>query len=187
MIRHSSSLRPSPARLLLLAGATFASISVASAAMAKTVTMNLISTDGVGAAIGTIELEDSPQGLMLMPKLTGLPPGAHGFHLHAKASCAAAAGADGAMAAGMAAGGHFDPDGTKKHLGPDATGGHKGDLPVLNVAADGTAGGMLLAPHLKLADVSGHALMIHAGGDNYADDPKPLGGGGARIACGVVD
>jgi superoxide dismutase, Cu-Zn family len=28
--------------------------------------------------------------------------------------------------------------------------------------------------------------MIHAGGDNYADAPKPLGGGGARVACGVV-
>lgn len=28
--------------------------------------------------------------------------------------------------------------------------------------------------------------MVHAGGDNYADDPKPLGGGGARIACGSI-
>jgi superoxide dismutase, Cu-Zn family len=28
--------------------------------------------------------------------------------------------------------------------------------------------------------------MIHAGGDNYADQPQPLGGGGARIACGVI-
>ncbi|SSP59941.1 Cu/Zn superoxide dismutase [Acinetobacter baumannii] len=28
--------------------------------------------------------------------------------------------------------------------------------------------------------------MIHAGGDNYSDSPLPLGGGGARIACGVI-
>jgi Cu-Zn family superoxide dismutase len=28
--------------------------------------------------------------------------------------------------------------------------------------------------------------MIHEGGDNYSDQPKPLGGGGARIACGVI-
>jgi putative ABC transport system substrate-binding protein len=27
---------------------------------------------------------------------------------------------------------------------------------------------------------------IHAGGDNYSDQPAPLGGGGARIACGVA-
>nr|MBP8027895.1 superoxide dismutase [Acinetobacter sp.] len=24
------------------------------------------------------------------------------------------------------------------------------------------------------------------GGDNYADQPKPLGGGGERIACGLI-
>jgi Cu-Zn family superoxide dismutase len=28
--------------------------------------------------------------------------------------------------------------------------------------------------------------MVHAGGDNYDDTPAPLGGGGARIACGIV-
>jgi Cu-Zn family superoxide dismutase len=28
--------------------------------------------------------------------------------------------------------------------------------------------------------------MIHVGGDNYADHPMPLGGGGARMACGVI-
>jgi Cu-Zn family superoxide dismutase len=28
--------------------------------------------------------------------------------------------------------------------------------------------------------------MIHAGGDNYADKPKKLGGGGERIACAVI-
>jgi len=28
--------------------------------------------------------------------------------------------------------------------------------------------------------------MIHAGGDNMSDKPEPLGGGGARYACGVI-
>ena len=167
-----------------LAAALFVSTAAASAE-AKTVTMTLISVEGIGAVIGTIDLEDSPKGLVLTPHLAHLPPGEHGFHLHAKASCAAGE-QDGKMAPGMAAAGHFDPANTKKHLGPDAMGGHKGDLPALKVAADGTAGGTLLAPHLKLADLAGHALMIHAGGDNYADQPKPLGGGGMRIACGII-
>ena len=35
-------------------------------------------------------------------------------------------------------------------------------------------------------DLYGRALVIHAGGDNYSDSPEPLGGGGARLACGVV-
>jgi Cu-Zn family superoxide dismutase len=28
--------------------------------------------------------------------------------------------------------------------------------------------------------------MIHVGGDNHADHPEKLGGGGARVACGVI-
>ena len=47
--------------------------------------------------------------------------------------------------------------------------------------------GVLIAPRIKSLDaLKGHALMIHAGGDNYADQPAPLGGGGARLACGVL-
>jgi len=44
----------------------------------------------------------------------------------------------------------------------------------------------VLAPRLKLADLPGRSLMVHAGGDNHADHPAPLGGGGARVACGVI-
>jgi superoxide dismutase, Cu-Zn family len=154
-------------------------------AESKTVSMNLITAEGGGAPIGTIELEDSSAGLVLKPDLKGLPPGDHGFHLHVNPSCAPGE-EDGTMKAGLAAGGHFDPHETHKHLGPTATDGHQGDLPVLTVAADGSVSGTLTAPHLKVADVIGHALMIHEGGDNYSDQPKPLGGGGARIACGVV-
>ena len=170
-----------PIALALSVGA----VAFAEAASSKTVTIDAITAQGIGAAVGTITLQDSSGGLVLKTDLKGLTPGQHGFHLHANGSCAPAA-QNGQMAAGMAAGGHFDPAKTGKHLGPDAMGGHKGDLPVLVVAADGTAKVSLLAPHLKLADVAGHALMIHAGGDNYSDQPQPLGGGGARIACGVV-
>jgi Cu-Zn family superoxide dismutase len=55
--------------------------------------------------------------------------------------------------------------------------GHKGDMPVLTVEASGTATKAVTVPHLTLADVKGHSIMIHAGGDNYSDQPAPLGGG----------
>ena len=84
-----------------------------------------------------------------------------------------------------AAGGHLDPQQTKRHGLPWGD-GHLGDLPALVVAADGTATQPVLAPRLKLADVRSHALMVHAGGDNHADHPQPLGGGGGRVACGVI-
>ncbi|TXH61396.1 MAG: superoxide dismutase [Cu-Zn] SodC2, partial [Thiothrix sp.] len=60
------------------------------------------------------------------------------------------------------------------------------DLPALYVDSEGKATNPVLAPRLKLADLSGRALMIHAGGDNHSDHPAPLGGGGARMACGVI-
>ena len=28
--------------------------------------------------------------------------------------------------------------------------------------------------------------MVHAGGDNNSDQPEKLGGGGARVACGLI-
>jgi Cu-Zn family superoxide dismutase len=174
--------RLTAALIVLGASAGFAACAHAET---KTVSLNLITPEGAGAPIGTIELEDSGDGLILKPNLKGLPPGEHGFHLHVNPSCAPGE-QDGKMAAGIGAGGHFDPHETHRHLGPDAAGGHQGDLPVLKVADDGSASGTLMAPHLKVADMIGRALMIHAGGDNYADQPKPLGGGGARIACGVV-
>lgn len=150
-----------------------------------TVTMNAISAEGIGAAIGRVILTDTRRGLLVEPDLRGLPTGTHGFHVHEKPDCGAAAGPDGRPAAGLAAGGHYDPGKTGKHRGPHAMDGHLGDLPVLVVDTDGTAKLPVLASRLKVRDLRGRALMIHAGADNYADDPAPLGGGGARIACGV--
>jgi Cu-Zn family superoxide dismutase len=65
--------------------------------------------------------------------------------------------------------------------------GHLGDLPVLIVGADGAANQTLYVTRLHSpSEFKGHALVIHANGDNYSDLPAPLGGGGARLACGVV-
>ncbi|HLO78624.1 MAG TPA: superoxide dismutase [Cu-Zn] SodC [Magnetospirillum sp.] len=170
----------STAALLTLLAAT-----PALAANTVTITMNTIDAGGTGQSLGTIEARDTRHGLALSPKLQGLPPGPHGIHLHQNGNCGPAE-QDGKPVAGLTAGGHFDPQGTGKHKGPWESGGHQGDLPALSVNGDGTATEPLLAPHLKLADLKGRAIVIHAGADTYSDDPKPLGGGGARIACGVI-
>ena len=67
----------------------------------------------------------------------------------------------------VAAGGHFDPAKTGHHEGPMGK-GHLGDLPALTVDAKGMARKPVTAPRLKVADRGGHAIVIHAGGDNYA-------------------
>ncbi|MCF8053532.1 MAG: superoxide dismutase family protein [Desulfobacterales bacterium] len=92
---------------------------------------------------------------------------------------------DGKRVPGLAAGGHFDPQNTGRHEGPYGD-GHLGDLPPLYADEHGRATLPVLAPRIKVKDIKGRSLMIHAGGDNYSDHPAKLGGGGARIACGVV-
>lgn len=151
---------------------------LAQSALSLTVTMNTVDPQGQSKNIGSINLEAAKCGVLITPNLHGLPPGEHGFHIHEHPSCA-----DNAMAAG----GHLDPKKSEKHLGPYTTTGHQGDLPILVVDKNGNATLPTLAPNLTMAELEGHSIMIHLNGDNYSDTPEKLGGGGARIACGVIN
>ena len=169
------------------------------------VAIHRISAEGVGEVIGEVKAVDNEYGLLLMPNLIGLSPGIHGFHVHQNPDCGPAE-KEGEMVAGLAAGGHYDPQDTGAHKGPYDPAGHLGDLPALYFEIqEATPAGMVaeekgkieaplgaatlpvLAPRLKTADLKGRSLMIHQGGDNYSDYPQPLGGGGSRVACGVVE
>ena len=158
--------------------------SAGEAATAEAV-VNSVTASGGGRRLGTVTFSDTTNGLLITPKLSGLPPGRHGFHIHEKGDCGPATN-QGKPAAGFAAGGHYAPARTKKHLGPFNTGGHLGDLPVLEVDSRGDATQAVTAPHLAVTEIRGRSIMIHEGGDNYSDMPAPLGGGGARIACGLI-
>ena len=149
-----------------------------------TVKMNTISSDGVGKVIGRVAVRDTDKGLEMFPELRGLSIGEHGFHLNEGNSCDAAVNSEGVSVAGLAAGGHWDPDESGKHLGPYGL-GHRGDLSVLIVNSKGRTRTNVVAPRLRTDDLYGKTLIVHSGGDTYTDEP-PLGGGGARIACGVV-
>ena len=150
------------------------------------VTLHEVTKDGTGEEIGTVQFQDTGEhGLLIEPALRGLSQGAHGFHVHANPDCGPST-KDGKVVPGGAAGGHYDPDNTGKHEGP-AGAGHLGDMPALIVAPDGTTPVAMFAPRLTTTDLVGRSIMVHAQGDNYSDQPKPLGGGGARVACGVVE
>jgi len=152
---------------------------------ASTVQMHRVDEHGVGRSIGTVTLaQGAGGGVTLTPNLHGLPAGTHGFHVHETGNCGAKE-KDGRMEPGTAAGGHLDMKKTGKHEGPEGQ-GHEGDLPPLVVAADGKATSAVATRRLSLDELHGKALVIHEGGDNFSDQPKPLGGGGKRIACGVI-
>ena len=131
---------------------------------------------------GEVVAVQTPYGVAFFPNLKGLKSGLHGFHIHENPNC----GND-EKGLGMQAGGHWDPKKTNKHSFTWDNDGHKGDLPALFVEKDGSANSPVLAPKIKnISEIKNHALMIHFGGDNHSDHPAPLGGGGARIACGVI-
>ncbi len=149
----------------------------ASTSQADTTSATLYSThqDNQSVSLGRVIFTDTRYGLLIQPDLANLTPGLHGLHLHQHPDC-------GDM--GNHAGGHFDPQETKSHQGPYGK-GHLGDLPALYVDINGKATLVTLAPRLHVSDLQGLTLMIHENGDNYSDNP-PLGGGGSRIACGVI-
>jgi Cu-Zn family superoxide dismutase len=148
------------------------------------VTLNAVTTSGVGEPVARAELVQAPEGLQIVIVGPRLPVGPHGFHVHEMGNCNPKE-KDGKMEAAGAAGGHYDPQNSAKHAGPGKD-GHKGDLPLLNITSDGDqTRSAFVVPGLTLAEVRGRSLMIHAGGDTYSDEP-PMGGGGARIACGII-
>ena len=179
--------------LLALSFATFALSAVAHShhdhakdKNALTVEVELLDPVKGNQHAGHVYITESQYGLVFTPELKGLAVGLHGFHIHENPSCDAKE-KDGKLTAGLAAGGHWDPKGAKAHGFAWSDEAHLGDLPALYVDADGTSSNPVLAPRLKtLAEIKGRSLMIHAGGDNHSDHPAPLGGGGPRMACGVI-
>jgi Cu-Zn family superoxide dismutase len=139
-----------------------------------------------GRSVGYVSVEQTEYGVVFTPNLSGLPEGLHGFHIHENPSCDPFE-KNGKIVLGGSAGGHYDPLKTGLHGFPWTSGNHLGDLPPIHVDIDNKAVQPVLSPRVKLSDLSRRALMVHAGGDNHSDHPKALGGGGARLVCGVVE
>lgn len=145
-----------------------------------TVTLREAMAQGIGREVGTVRIEDSQYGLLVIPDLHGLSPGPHGAAVHQNPSCAPGGNATSEGAADTytdedqfppaprentssktvpagAAGGHYDPgrltehQGAWHHHGPYAE-GHLGDLPDIMVEQDGTAKIPVLAPRARLSD-----------------------------------
>jgi Cu-Zn family superoxide dismutase len=171
---------PDPRRAWpLLGGAAIAAclaVSAASAAPGDEASAAMVNADGV--PVGTVELTETPQGTLITAKLSNLPEGSHGFHVHETGSCEPPF---------TSAGGHYNPTSAKHGiLSPE--GMHAGDMPNIYVPASGELTIEILNAKLavdeSLLDDDGAAIVVHAGPDDYQSDPA--GDAGARIACGVI-
>ncbi len=170
---------------LLLVGAVIGSVAQAQVSSARAVLR-----DAAGNRVGSVDLTQTGEAVLVEASVEGLPPGFHGFHVHAVGQC---------KPPFTSAGGHFNPT-------ADPHGEHAGDMPVLLVMDDGTAQLSFLTDRFtveQLFDADRSAIIVHANADNYANIPTryhshtedvfgpdsatlATGDAGSRLACGVV-
>ena len=134
--------------------------------------------NSAGQTIGSVRAWQTAGGVSFRIAATGLPHGLHGIHIHAVGRCD--------TPDFSSAGPHWNPTG-KKHGMNNPAGPHAGDIPNVEVAANGVLGTTVTVPGASLAsllDADGAALVIHASADDYMTDPS--GNSGARIACAVI-
>jgi len=137
--------------------------------------------DAAGKPAGSATVTGSGDAHVLELKLSGIPAGEHGMHLHMVGSCE--------LPDFTSAGSHLNPH-NKQHGRDNPQGSHLGDLPNITAGPDGTAtvSVPLNAPQADLEkflfDADGTAIVVHATADDYRTDPT--GNSGGRIACGVL-
>jgi Cu-Zn family superoxide dismutase len=156
---------------------------VVSAGGAAAQTAKAVLKGADGATLGTLDLTQVSDGVLIRLAARGLPPGEHAFHVHAAGKCEPPF---------TTAGGHFNPD-NHKHGMMSAEGHHAGDMPNLIVPASGEVAVEVVNTAVTLAKdkpnslfkPEGTAFVIHAAADDYKTDPT--GNAGARIACAVVE
>lgn len=167
-------------RLLLTTGAA-AFLTLSAFAQNQRSAQAELSGNGV---TGTVTISETASGkIHVFVDAAGVPPGAHGFHVHEKGVCDADDGF-------KSAGGHLT--GGMNHGVEDSDGPHAGDLPNLHAGEDGIVqveyftDGFSLDPDASptISGPDGAAVILHAGADDYVTQPS--GDAGDRLACGVL-
>lgn len=134
-------------------------------------------TQGSSVA-GKVTLTKVEGGIKVSAHVTGLKPGAHGFHIHEFGDCTAPDGAS--------AGGHFNPAGAP-HAGPKDAHRHAGDLGNIEANAEGAATLEYVDAGIAFdgaESVLGRGVIVHANPDDFKT--QPTGNAGGRVACGVI-
>lgn len=179
-------VRIKPAMVLFITGAALSGCASTQTPSNRVASASATIVNAAGDERGTAELwQDRDNVVHVDVRVTGMPPGPHGIHVHAVGVCDAAGGT-----AFSSAGAHFNPLG-RQHGLDNPAGPHGGDAPNFTVSADGIGRATFTTDRISLLDGStslfdddGSAIVIHAAADDQISQPS--GNSGARIACGIV-
>lgn len=160
---------------IALAATGLSACATAPAAPTQVARANLVTV--AGQQVGTATIRATAAGLEVTVAASGLTPGKKGVHVHTTGACTPTF---------AAAGGHWNP-GSATHGLMGAPGQHAGDMPNLDIGANGSGSLVYMldsaATFDGLLDADGSAFVIHAGEDDQTTDPS--GNSGDRLACGV--
>ncbi|KAK8957223.1 hypothetical protein KSP39_PZI000644 [Platanthera zijinensis] len=190
----SSSLRPFSSSLstqpLRLHSLSFSSRRFAAGAVPRRMTVVSAKKKAVAVLKGNSQVEgvvtltqeqDGPTTVNV--RITGLTPGAHGFHLHEFGDTT-----NGCISTGA----HFNPE-NLTHGAPEDEVRHAGDLGNIIANGDGIAEAIIVDSQIPLGgpnSVVGRALVVHELQDDLGKGGHELslttGNAGGRLACGVV-
>jgi Cu-Zn family superoxide dismutase len=139
--------------------------------------------DAHGKTVGTLTVAPhSNGGVRFTGRLSDLPSGVHGFHIHEYGKCD--------PPDFKSAGAHFNTSG-KQHGEFNPQGKHEGDMGNVRVDAGGSAEVSLMNERVTLGagpnsllKPGGTSLVLHADADDQKTDPS--GNSGDRIACGII-
>jgi superoxide dismutase, Cu-Zn family len=155
--------------------------------------------DASGNKVGKVKFEGNEHGTVVKATVNGVTVGLdgyHGFHVHSN-DAGGPCNPQAASGPFTNVGGHWNPSGAL-HAG------HAGDLPSIQILADGTGNARSLTGRFDPSDIEGRAVILHAGPDNFGNIPtryvtgtpavagpdattSGTGDAGGRIACGIVE
>ena len=128
--------------------------------------------NGSGQTIGSVRAWQTAGGVSFRIEATGLPHGIHGIHIHSVGRCD--------PPDFTSAGPHWNPA-ARKHGSNNPQGPHAGDLPNVEVAANGVLGATFTLPGASLTgagpagvllDADGASIVLHGAADDYVTDPS---------------
>jgi superoxide dismutase, Cu-Zn family len=128
---------------------------------------------------GVVHFYETAKGVHVVAKVSGLTPGAHGFHIHDKGDCSAPDASS--------AGGHFNPT-SSQHGGPTDVERHAGDFGNIVADASGNAKADFVNDRIKFDgpnSIIGKGVIVHEKPDDFKTQ-NPPGNAGKRVACGNI-